>query len=102
MRIFSGKYIHWIVYQEIYEIVNFNESTCDLYTMAYISQSPTHYSKGNLEYVLQCTKFLDKQTNGYIFQKKSSSIKQLYMKLGDFFKKKGRISTHALCLIMMS
>ena len=57
--------------------------------MNYISQSPTHCSKGNLQCVLRCTKFPDKQTNGYIFQTNCSSIKQLYVKLGDDFQKKG-------------
>ena len=83
-------------------MINFNESTFDLYTMDYISQSPTHCSKGNIEYVLHCTKFPGKKTNGYIFQTNCSSIKQCYMKLGDGFREKeGRIITHALCLIMI-
>ena len=70
--------------------------------MDYISQSPTHFSERNLGCVLQCTKFPDKQTNGYIFQTNCSSIKQRYMKLGYGLQKKGgRISTHALCLIMI-
>ena len=77
------------VIKKIYEIINFNESTCDIYTMDYISQSPTHCSKGNLQCVLQCTKFPDNQNNGLIFQKKCSSIKQGYMKLGDGLRKKG-------------
>ena len=51
--------------------------------MEYIFQSPTHCSKGNHQCVLHCTKFPDKQNNGLIFQTNCSSIKQLYMKLGD-------------------
>ena len=62
---------------------------CDLYTMDYISQSPTHCSKGNLGFFLQRKTFPDKQTNGYIFHKNGSSIKQRYMKLGDGLRKKG-------------
>ena len=31
----------------------------------------------------QCTRFPQKQANGYMFQTKRSSIKQGYMKLGD-------------------
>ena len=60
------------VIKKIYEIIDFNESTCDLYTMDYIYQSPTHCAKGNLQCVIQCTKFPDKKTNGYIFQKNCS------------------------------
>ena len=74
--------------KNIYEIIHFNESTCDIYTMDYISQSPTHCSKYNLQCVLQCTKFTHKQNNGLIFQKNWSSIKQRYMKLGDGLQKK--------------
>ena len=55
--------------------------------MDYISQSPAHCSKGNIEYVLQCTKFPQNKSNGYMFQTNCSSIKQRYMKLGVFFKK---------------
>ena len=78
------------VIKKIYEIINFNESTCDLYTMDYISQSPTHFSKVNPECVLQCTKFHHKQNNGLIFETNLSSIKQRLMKLGDgCAKKKG-------------
>ena len=70
--------------------------------MEYISQSPTHCSKGNIECVLKCTKFPQKQANSYMFQTKRSSIKQQYMKLGDCLKKEVIISTHALCLITSS
>ena len=70
--------------------------------MEYISQSLTHCSKGNLQCVLQCTEFCNKQNNGLIFQKNCSSIRQRYMKLGDGLqRKRGLISTHALCLIMI-
>ena len=51
--------------------------------MYYISQSPTHCSKGDLECVLQCTKFHQVQNNGLIFETNCSSIKQRFMKLGD-------------------
>ena len=67
--------------------------------MDYISQSPTHCSKGNPQCVLQCTKFPEKQTNGYIFQTKLSSIKQQYMKLGDGFQKKGGRGNKHTCPI---
>ena len=68
--------------------------------MDYISQSPTHCSKSNIECVLKCTKFSGKQVNGYMFDTNCSSIKQQYMKLGDGFPKKGgRINTYALFLI---
>ena len=89
--------------REIYELINFNESGCDIYTMDYSSQSPTHCSKGNLEYVLQCTIFHQIQNNGLIIETKRSSIKQKFMKLGDGLQKKwGRRSTHALHLITIS
>ena len=84
--LYDGENVSNII-KKIYEIINFNESTCDLYTMDYISQSPTHCSKGNLQCVLQCTKFPDKQNNGLIFQTNCSSIKQQYMKLGDSLQK---------------
>ena len=87
------------VIKKIYEIMNFNESTCDLYTMEYIPQSPTNCSKGNLECVLQWTKFSDKQTNGFIFQTNYSSIKQRYMKLGDGFRKKRGKNKHTCPMI---
>ena len=57
------------VIRKIYELINFNESGCDLYTMDYISKSPTHCSKGNLECVLQCNNFHQIQNNGLIFEK---------------------------------
>ena len=57
--------------------------------MDYISQSLTHFSKGNIECVLKCTKLLQKQAHGYMFQTNCSSIKQRYMTLGYFFKKRG-------------
>ena len=49
---------------------------------------PLIVNKDNLGCVLQCTQFPGKKTNGYIFQKNCSSIKQRYMKLGDGFRKK--------------
>ena len=68
--------------------------------MYYISQTPTHSSKGNLECVLKCTKFPGKQASVYMSKKKCSSIEHWYKKLGDVFnKKRGKISTHALFLI---
>ena len=71
--------------------------------MDYISQSPTHFSKVNIECVLKCTKFPQKQANGYMFQTNCSSIKQRCIKLGDGFQKRGGIiSTHALFLITIS
>ena len=71
--------------------------------MDYISQSPTHSSKGNLECVLKCTSLTVKQDNGYMFGTNYPSIEHQYEKLGDGFKpKRGRISTHALCLITSS
>ena len=70
------------VIRKIYKLINFNESGCDLYTMDYISQSPTHCSKGNLQCVLQCTKFHHKIKKFLIFETNWSSIKQRFMKLG--------------------
>ena len=59
--------------------------------MDYISQSPTHCSKGNLECVLQCTKFHLIQKNGLIFKTNCYSIKQRFMKLGDgLLRKRGK------------
>ena len=55
--------------------------------MDYISQSPTHCSKVNIEYVLKCTKFPGKQTNAYIFETNCSSIENKYKKLEDGFNK---------------
>ena len=40
--------------------------------MDYISKSPTHGSKENLECVLKCTKFTGKHANGYMFETKFS------------------------------
>ena len=71
------------VIRKIYELIHFNESGCDLYTMDYIPQSPTHHSKCNIQCVLQCTKFHRIQNNGLIFKKNWSSIKQRFMQLGD-------------------
>ena len=62
------------VIKKIFEIIDFNESRCDIYTMDYISQSPTHGSKGNHKCVLQCTKFPQRQVNGYMFQTNFLSI----------------------------
>ena len=62
--------------------------------MYYIYQSPTHCSRGNLQCVLQCTKFPDKQNNGFIFQTNCSSIKQRYMKLGDGLQRKRAKNKH--------
>ena len=70
------------IISEIYELINFNEYGCDLCTMDYISQSSTHCSKGNLECVIQCTKFHQIQNNGLIFATNCSSIKHRFMKLG--------------------
>ena len=78
------------IIKKTYYIINFNESTCDLYSMDYISQSPTHCSKLNLECVLKCTKFPQKQANGYMFQTNFSSIQQGYIKLGYFYQKGGK------------
>ena len=50
------------VIKKIYEILNFIESTYDLYSMDYISQSRTHCAKGNLQCILQCTKYPEKKT----------------------------------------
>ena len=59
--------------------------------MDYISQSLTHCSKGNLECVKQCTKFHQIETNGLIFKTNCSSIKQIFMKLGDrLLRKRGK------------
>ena len=55
--------------------------------MGYISQSTIHYSKGNLKFVLNCTKFPGKY-NGYMFKTKCSSIEHQYKKLGACFNKK--------------
>ena len=82
------------VIKKIYDIINFNESRCDLYTMDYIPQSTTHCSKGNIQCVLQCTKFPDKQNNGLNFQKNCSSIKQRYMKLGYGLQRKRGKNKH--------
>ena len=79
------------VIRKIYELINFNEFGCDLYTMDYISQFLTNFSKINLECVQQCTKFHQKQTNGLIFETNCSSIKQRFLKLGyGFLRKRGK------------
>ena len=82
------------VIRKIYKLINFNESGCDLYTMDYISQSPTHCSKGNLECVQQCTKFHQIQNNGLIFKTKCSSIKQRLMKFGDGLLRRRKKNKH--------
>ena len=74
--------------KKIYEIINLNESMCDLYTMDYIYQSPTHCSKVNLEYVQKYTKFPGKLASGYMFETNWSYIEHLYKKLGKSFNKK--------------
>ena len=56
--------------------------------MDYISQTPTHCSKGNLKCVIKCTKFPGKQANGYMFETNCSSIEIQYKKLCDGFNKK--------------
>ena len=56
--------------------------------MYYISQSPTHISKINIECVLKCTKFPGEQVNGYMFETNCSSIKHQYRKVGYGFNKK--------------
>ena len=58
------------VIRKIYEVINFNEYGCDLYTMDYISQMLTHFSKFNRECVHQFTKIHLKQINGLIFSTK--------------------------------
>ena len=67
--------------------------------MDYISQSPIRCSKGNIKCVLNYTKFPVKQANGYMFKKTAhqlnTNIRNLVMVLT---KKRGRISTHTLCL----
>ena len=70
--------------------------------MDYISHSPTHFSKVNIECVLKCTKFPGKQANEYLFKTNCSSIEQRYKKLRVGLKEGGRIRTHALCLITSS
>ena len=67
----------------IYQLINVNEVGCDIYTMDYISQILTHFSKVNLECVHQCIKIHQKKTNGLIFETTCSSIKQRLNKLGD-------------------
>ena len=82
------------VIRKIYELIHFNESWCDLYTMDYISQSLTHCSKVDLECVQQCTKFHQLQTNGLIFETNCSPIKHIFMKLGDGLPRKRGINKH--------
>ena len=50
--------------------------------MDHIPQSPTHFAKVNLEFVLKYTKFPQKQANGDMFQTNFLSIKQRYTKIG--------------------
>ena len=79
------------VISNIYQLINVNEFGCDLYTMDYISQMLTHFSKSNLECVHQCIKIHQKQTNGLIFETKCSSIRQRFKNLGDgLLSKKGK------------
>ena len=82
------------VIRKIYYKINLNESTCDLYTMDYISQSPTHCSKGNIECVLNCTKFPGKQASGYMSETNCSLMQQQYMKLRDGFQRKRGKNKH--------
>ena len=56
--------------------------------MDYISQSPIHFSKGNIKYVLKLTKFPGKQAHGYMFETNCLSIEHRYKKFCDDFNKK--------------
>ena len=56
--------------------------------MDYISQSPTHCSKVNIECLLKCTKFPGRQANGFMLETNCSSIEHRYNKLGDSFNNK--------------
>ena len=79
------------VISNIYQILNVNEFGCDLYTMDYISQMLTHFSKGNLECVNQCIKIHQKETNGLIFEINCTSIRHRFKKLGDgLLSKRGK------------
>ena len=62
--------------------------------MDYVSQSPTHFSKVNIQCVLQCTKFPYNLKKVLFFQTNYSSIKQRYMKLGDDLQRKMGNSKH--------
>ena len=48
------------VISNIYQVINVIEVGCDLYTMDYMSQMLTHFSKGNIECVHHCIKTLQK------------------------------------------
>ena len=56
--------------------------------MHYISQSPIRCLKVNLKFVLKCTKFPGKKSNGYMFKTDCPSIEHQYKKLDDGFNKK--------------
>ena len=55
------------IIKNIYSIISFKESKCDLYTIEYISHSPIHCSKGNIKFVLKFTKFPEKP-HGYMLK----------------------------------
>ena len=78
------------VINKIYSIINFRESKCGIYNMDYISQSPIHCSKVNIERVIKCTKFPGRQANGFMLDTNCSSIEYQYNKLGDSFNNKKR------------
>ena len=91
------------VIKKIYILINVDVVGCDLYTMDYISQISTHFSKSNLECVHQCIKIHQKQINCLIFKTNCSSIEQRFKKLGDgLLKKIGTISSNSLYLTMTS
>ena len=62
--------------------------------MNYISQSPTHCSKVNIECVPQCTKFHQIKNNGLVFETNLSSIEQRFMTLGDGLQRKRGKNKH--------
>ena len=51
------------VIKKIYSIIKFKDSKIDLYNMDYISQSPIHCTKENIECVLKCIKIPGEQAN---------------------------------------
>ena len=77
-------------YQENIWNNNFKDSMCDLYTMDYIYQSPTHFSKGNIGCVLQCTKFPDKNQWLYLPYKLLINLKTIHETWRWSLKKRGK------------
>ena len=79
------------VIKKIHYIINYKGSKCDLYAIDYILQSPIHFSKGLLNCVINCTKFLEQKSQWIYVEEKLFSIWTVIKQIACFNKKKGEI-----------